>query len=37
MRHTGSSLLLRILQLLGTKQIFAYPGGAILPLFDAIP
>ncbi len=33
---TGSDLLLDTLVNLGIKTIFGYPGGAVLPLYDAI-
>jgi acetolactate synthase-1/2/3 large subunit len=33
----GANFIVRILELLEIKDIFAYPGGAILPLYDAIP
>ena len=33
----GANYIVRILELLEIKDIFAYPGGAILPLYDAIP
>ena len=33
---TGSDLVLETLRDLGTDTIFGYPGGAVLPLYDAI-
>mgnify|MGYP001648723868 FL=1 len=33
---TGSELLLETLEKLGVDTIFGYPGGAVLPLYDAI-
>lgn len=33
----GANYIVRILELLEIKDIFAYPGGQILPLYDAIP
>ena len=32
----GSDLLLETLDSLGIDTIFGYPGGAVLPLYDAI-
>lgn len=36
-KYRGANYIVRILELLEIKDIFAYPGGAILPLYDAIP
>ena len=33
---SGGEILHKILQQLGVKHVFGYPGGAILPTFDAI-
>lgn len=33
----GSRYIIRLLELLQIKDIFAYPGGAILPIYDEIP
>ena len=33
---TGSELVLETLKNLGVDTIFGYPGGAVLPLYDAI-
>lgn len=33
----GSRYIVRLLELLEIKDIFAYPGGAILPIYDEIP
>ncbi|MDX2197037.1 MAG: biosynthetic-type acetolactate synthase large subunit [Cytophagales bacterium] len=33
----GARYIIRILELLEFKDIFAYPGGAILPIYDEIP
>ena len=33
---TGSELVLETLKSLGVDTIFGYPGGAVLPLYDAI-
>ena len=33
---TGSELVLETLRDLGIDTIFGYPGGAVLPLYDAI-
>ncbi len=33
----GSRYIIRLLELLQVKDIFAYPGGAILPIYDEIP
>jgi len=35
-RITGSKALMRALQAEGVKTIFGYPGGAIMPVFDAL-
>lgn len=36
MKMTGAEALLKILEGYGIKHIFGYPGGAVLPLYDAI-
>ncbi len=36
MKMTGADALLKILEGYGVKHIFGYPGGAVLPLYDAI-
>lgn len=33
---TGAEALMRSLQAEGVKTIFGYPGGAIMPVFDAL-
>ncbi len=33
---TGAQLLLEALEKEGVKVIFGYPGGAVLPLYDAL-
>ena len=33
---TGAEALMRSLQNEGVKTIFGYPGGAIMPVFDAL-
>lgn len=33
---TGAEALMRSLQMAGVKTIFGYPGGAIMPVFDAL-
>jgi len=35
-QHTGGSLLFDILQQHGVQHIFGYPGGAIMPIYDAL-
>lgn len=35
-RITGAEALMRSLQAAGVKTIFGYPGGAIMPVFDAL-
>jgi len=35
-KQTGAAQTLEILQQLGVKDIFGYPGGAIMPMYDAI-
>ncbi|MFQ3576432.1 MAG: biosynthetic-type acetolactate synthase large subunit [Cytophagales bacterium] len=32
----GADYMVRIMELIGVKELFAYPGGAILPLYDAL-
>ncbi|MDQ7049552.1 MAG: acetolactate synthase 2 catalytic subunit [Enterobacterales bacterium] len=34
--QTGAQLTLKLLQALGVTDIFGYPGGAIMPMYDAI-
>ena len=34
--HTGGSLLFEILQQHGVNEVFGYPGGAIMPIYDAL-
>nr|QXF14436.1 acetolactate synthase isozyme 2 large subunit [uncultured bacterium] len=34
--HTGGSLLFNVLQQHGVEHIFGYPGGAIMPIYDAL-
>lgn len=36
MKLNGASYIVRILELLKAKHLFAYPGGAILPIYDAL-
>jgi len=36
MRITGAQAVVRILELEGIKVVFGYPGGAILPVYDAL-
>ena len=33
----GSDILLKTLEQKGVKEIFSYPGGAVLPIFDRMP
>ncbi|WDE05530.1 acetolactate synthase 2 catalytic subunit [Thalassomonas viridans] len=33
---TGASLLFQVLQQHGVKDVFGYPGGAIMPIYDAL-
>ncbi len=35
-KHTGGSLLFSVLQEHGVKHVFGYPGGAIMPIYDAL-
>ena len=35
-RITGSKALMRALQAEGVKTIFGYPGGSIMPVYDAL-
>ncbi len=35
-KHTGGSLLFAVLQEHGVKHVFGYPGGAIMPIYDAL-
>ena len=34
---TGSHVLVRALEQLGVEVVFGYPGGAIMPIYDALP
>ena len=34
--HTGGSLLFNVLQQHGVEHVFGYPGGAIMPIYDAL-
>lgn len=36
MKMTGADALLKILEGYGVRHVFGYPGGAVLPLYDAI-
>lgn len=36
-RTTGARLLVRCLRELGVDVVFGYPGGAIMPVYDALP
>lgn len=36
MKLTGASYIVRIIELLDADYLFAYPGGAILPIYDAL-
>lgn len=36
MKLTGAEILCRTLEQLGVRHIFGYPGGAILPVYDAL-
>src|SRR5215475_14835558 len=36
MKLTGAEILCETLEHLGVKEIFGYPGGAILPVYDAL-
>jgi len=36
MKLTGAEILCETLERLGVKEIFGYPGGAILPVYDAL-
>ncbi len=35
-KHTGATHTLAVLQQLGVTDIFGYPGGAIMPMYDAL-
>lgn len=37
MKITGAEYICRILKKLGAQPMFAYPGGAVLPIYDALP
>lgn len=32
----GADYLVRLMELIGCKELFAYPGGAVLPIYDAL-
>jgi acetolactate synthase-1/2/3 large subunit len=32
----GAEYIVKLIELLGARDLFAYPGGAILPLYDAL-
>ncbi|GEB78173.1 biosynthetic-type acetolactate synthase large subunit [Sporolactobacillus inulinus] len=34
--ETGADLLLRLIKRAGTEVLFGYPGGAVLPIYDAV-
>ena len=34
--HTGATLLFEVLKQHGVKHVFGYPGGAIMPIYDAL-
>ena len=34
---TGSHVLVKALEDLGVEVVFGYPGGAIMPIYDALP
>ncbi|WP_375282783.1 acetolactate synthase 2 catalytic subunit [Marinicauda pacifica] len=34
---TGAAAVVRALELAGTEYVFGYPGGAIMPVYDALP
>ncbi len=36
MSNSGATLLMRSLEAMGTEMIFGYPGGAIMPVYDAL-
>jgi len=36
MKLTGAEILCQSLEHLGVKHVFGYPGGAILPVYDAL-
>ena len=36
MEMTGSEMVVRALKDQGVKHIFGYPGGAVLPIYDAL-
>jgi len=36
-RFTGAHMLLRAIEAQGVEVVFGYPGGAIMPLYDALP
>lgn len=35
-KHTGGSLLFSVLKQHGVQHVFGYPGGAIMPIYDAL-
>ncbi len=36
MKHTGAEIIIKVLQELDVEYIFGYPGGAVLPIYDAL-
>src|SRR5688500_12611094 len=36
MKRTGAQIIWEVLQREGTKTVFGYPGGAIMPAYDAM-
>ncbi|MYD97292.1 MAG: hypothetical protein F4X98_07890, partial [Gammaproteobacteria bacterium] len=36
MQLTGAEIIVRALADLGVEVVFGYPGGAVLPIYDAI-
>ena len=36
MKMTGAQWILKILENHGVRHVFGYPGGAVLPLYDAL-
>ena len=37
MTISGSEYILELIRLCGVETVFGYPGGAILPVYDALP
>lgn len=35
-KHTGGSMLFNVLEQHGVEHVFGYPGGAIMPIYDAL-